>query len=120
MSYGTIWLLIIGAGVVGIGAAYMLVIRRVPSGYLRALACALILALLWTPAPIPGYPSNYAPAFIVVVFEGLLQASGNPWVAVRLLLAGVTLAIAAVTLATFGWRRRRRASEPAEAVPEGD
>jgi hypothetical protein len=94
-----------GAG--AIAAAYMLVINRIPSVFLRVLVCAVLLAFLVTPAPVPEYPSNFAPAFIVAVFEGVLQSGGSPWAAVRLLLVGLMLAIAAVTLTTLGLRRFR-------------
>ena len=111
MSYSSVWLLIIAAGCVAIVPVYML-IRRIPSAYLRALLCGLVLALLLTPAPVPGYPLNYAPAFIVAVFEGLLQSGGQPGVALQLLLVGATLVIAVVTLSAIGLRRWKRAPQP--------
>ncbi len=111
MAYSTAWLIIVAAGCVAVVAVYMM-IRRVTSGYLRALVCALILAMMLTPAPVPEHPLNYAPAFIVAVFEGIFQASGNPGVAMRLLVAGAVLAIACVTLGTLGLRRFRRGSAP--------
>ena len=104
MSYASVWLIVIGtAGVATIGV-YLLV-RQLTSGFLRALVCALILALLLTPAPVPEHPVNFAPAFIVAIFEGLLQSDGSPWVALRLLLVGLTVALAAVTLGALALRR---------------
>lgn len=111
MSYSSVWLMVIGIGCVAMLGVYML-IRRLPWLYLRALVCALLLALLLTPAPVPGHPANYAPAFIVAVFEGLLQSGGSPGVAVRMLLVGFALAIAVVTLAALALRRFARRAEP--------
>jgi hypothetical protein len=68
----------------------------------------VVLAVLLTPAPVPDHPLNYAPAYIVAVFEGVLQTGGEPGVAVRMLLAGVALVIAVITLAGLVLQRRRR------------
>ena len=118
MAYSTAWLIIVAAGCVAVVAAYML-IRRITSGYLRALVCALILAVMLTPAPVPEHPLNYAPAFIVAVFEGIFQADGNPGVAMRLLVVGAVLAIALVTLGALVLRRFRRGSAPQAAAIAG-
>lgn len=122
MSYSSVWLIIIATGCLAIVPVYML-IRRVMSGFLCALVCALILAVLLTPAPVPEHPQSYAPAFIVAVFEGVFQARGNPAVALRLLLAGITVAIALVVLGAIGlrrWKRRAGAAEPLAAAAGGD
>ena len=117
MGYSSAWLIVIATGCVAMLGVYMLV-RRMPSLYLRALLCALLLALFLTPAPVPGHPLNYAPAFIVAVFEGLLQSGGSPGVAVRMLLVGFALAIAVVTFATLALRRFPRRAQPESPAPE--
>lgn len=111
MSYGSVWMIVIAAGVLATGGVYML-IRPLSSGYLRALICGLTLALLVTPAPVPEYPPHYAPAFIVAIFEGILQAEGSAGVALRLLLLGITTAVAIVTLAAVGLHRWRARTAP--------
>ena len=103
MSYVGVWLIVTGAGCATLLCAYML-LRAIGSGYLRVLACGLILVLLLTPAPVPGYPLNYAPAFIVALFEGVLKADGSPEVALRL-LGVASLAIALLVLGAVGVRR---------------
>jgi hypothetical protein len=117
MSYSSVWLIVIATGCVALLGVYML-IRSMPSLYLRVLVCALLLALFLTPAPVPGHPLNYAPAFIVAVFEGLLQSGGSPGVAVRMLLVGFALAIAVVTLGALALRRFAGRAEPESPAPE--
>ncbi len=74
--------------------------------------CLLVLlSLLLVPAPIPGYPGELAPAFLVALFESFVQPDGKPMVALRLLgvglIAAVVLAGAIIWLmkAWFGSRR---------------
>jgi hypothetical protein len=54
-------------------------------------------ALLLVPAPVPEFPGHYAPAFIVLVFEGLLQADGQSFPALVILLV-TALVIAALVV----------------------
>lgn len=110
MSYWPVWLIVIGAGCATLFSLYML-LRPRGSGYLRALACGLVLGLLLTPAPVPGYPLNYAPAFVVAIFEGVLKADGSPGVALRL-LGVVLVAVTILTLGAKGVRRWRPSSRP--------
>ena len=73
----------------------------------------VLLSLLLVPAPIPGYPGDLAPAFLVALFESLFQADGKPLVALRLLgigsIVGVVLASAIIWFSNR-WPGRR--SEP--------
>ncbi len=63
----------------------------------------VLLSMLLVPAPVPGYPGDLAPAFLVALFELLFQADGKTLVAVRLLgigfIVGVVLASAMVWIA---------------------
>jgi len=113
MSYSTAWWIIVAMAGVGLAGLYML-IRPMSSGYLKALLCGLVLALFLVPAPVPGHPLNYAPAFVATVFEGLLKSDGEPGVALRLLTVGFVVVIAVVTGATLGLRRWKRAPETPE------
>ncbi|MDH3641598.1 MAG: hypothetical protein OES38_05850 [Gammaproteobacteria bacterium] len=110
MSYSTAWWVIVAMAGLGLAGLYML-IRPVSSRYLKALLCGLVLALFLVPAPVPGHPSNYAPAFIVTLFEGFLKSDGEPGVALRLLVAGFAVVIAVVTGSALGLRRWKRAPE---------
>ncbi len=81
--------------------------------WLRLWLSWLIPVLLLLPAPIPGYEGNFAPAFVVFIFEWLFQRSGSPQAAGRILLAGTGL----VTAGVLGWyllRHRRRSSAASE------
>lgn len=79
------------------------------------LFCCLVvlLSLLLVPAPIPGYPGDLAPAFLVALFESLFQPDGKPLVALRLLgigsIVGVVLASVIIWISNR-WPGRR--SEP--------
>lgn len=105
MGYAGIWLVVVLMAALSAAGWYLLV-RGFTSAYGRALVPAVWLALMLVPAPVPGFPGNYAPAFVVLIFEGLFQAAGEPWIAFRLLVAGVCVAVAAVSL-TFVILRRR-------------
>lgn len=125
MAYITTWTIIAIAALVGLFGFYRLLREFVGSAYLRVLCCGLIFALVLTPAPIPGYPQHYAPAFIVAIFEGIFQRDGAPWVALRFLIAGSLATGGLITLGAIGWRNwnGRRASdgdEPAPGQADGD
>ena len=110
MSYGDVWLIVVAAGVLSAGGWFML-IRTFAPVYVQVLVPAVWLAALLVPAPVPGYSGNFAPAFVVLLFEGLFQAEGDPGLALRFLLAGVFVAVAGVSL-TFVLLRRRRQPSP--------
>jgi len=73
----------------------------------------VLLALLLVPAPIPGYPGELAPAFLVALFETFVQPDGKPMGALRLLgiglIVGIVLASAIIWISKF-WPGHR--SEP--------
>ena len=50
------------------------------------------------PAPIPDYAGYYAPAFVVVIFEGVLQSDGEPRLALMILGAATAVVFIAVLL----------------------
>lgn len=106
------WGVAVGAGLVGTVAVYFLT-RAMQPGRLRRALRLLPLLLLLMPAPVPGYPGHFAPAFIVFVFEAVFQGDGEP------LLAGVLLATAAVLgllLAFLGSRDSKNSTDNSEAT----
>lgn len=107
MSYAGVWVVVVAMAGLSAGAWYMLM-RSHASIYVRALVPAAWLALMLVPAPIPGFAGNWAPAFVVLIFEGLFQAEGEPWLAFRLLMAGMCLAVAVVSLTLLILRRRQQ------------
>jgi hypothetical protein len=107
ISYAWTWWIIIGAACLGVVPFYMLV-RPIGSVFLRVLVCGVVVALLVTPAPVPTSPLNYAPAFVIALFEGVLQSDGEPRMAVQMLLLGVMVVVAVTTLGRLGLRRFAR------------
>tara|TARA_A100001037_G_C15022973_1_gene577277 strand:- start:116 stop:439 length:324 start_codon:yes stop_codon:yes gene_type:complete len=101
MDYGYIWLLLVVASSIFAIVFFYLFRTKVPK-VLLAYAMGLMLSVFLTPAPIPGYV-GYAPALVVVIFEGLMRAEGEAVLALRILLFsifGVFLLITAGVLGT--------------------
>jgi hypothetical protein len=76
-------------------------------GVRRALAW-LIGVWMGLPARVPGYPENYAPAFLVFLFESLFQNDGKPRAAGLILVAGALVYAAALLVWVVVRRLRRR------------
>ena len=89
-------------------AGWYLLLRTFASRFVQVLLPAIWMAAMVVPAPVPDFPGEYAPAFVVVIFEGLFQSDGEPWVAARLMFAAVCLAVATVGLSFLALRRRRQ------------
>lgn len=81
--------------------------RPLRPGFRRAWLRALSLPLMLTPAPVPGVPGYFAPAYMVALFEALFQIDGRPGQSLKLLLAACLLATVLACL--WSWLRRRRA-----------
>ena len=74
-----------------------------------------------TPAPVEGYPGQFAPAVLVGVFESVFQEEGNPAPAFAALATGAVIAVF-VTLVLMVSRvllSRRRRSAPVGAPEPG-
>lgn len=77
--------------------------RHLTRGWLRRSLCVLPVMLLLVPAGIPDFPGNYAPAFVVAIFEALFQVDGQPLAAARMLaLAFVVGMLIVIGLGRFG------------------
>ena len=103
------WGVVLLAGALGTLALYLLT-RKLPWDWLRTLLCWLVPVLLIVPAPVPHFAGNYAPAFIVVVFEAFFQRDGNAVEALGWLLGAVCLVVAGVG-GYYGFLARRRSSQ---------
>ena len=93
MSYNIAWLVILMAGLLGSAFLYFMT-RGIRSGALRWIIRVVPLLLMVAPAPVPNYPGQLAPAFVVLIFESLFQRSGEPATSGLILLATLLLAIA--------------------------
>lgn len=60
---------------------------------LRALCIATISTFFMVPAPIPGHAEQFAPAFIVCLFEFFFQIDGSPGLSFRILVLATGLAV---------------------------
>ena len=107
-AYTTAWLIILGSAVGGAGILYWL-LRKLPNSLIRRLIIGLAVTFFVVPAPLPAYPEQLAPAFVVLVFEALFQIDGSPGGSLRvlllsLLLVAVLISAAHYLLARFGKR----------------
>ena len=91
-GYPLAWLIIVAMAVIGTIAVFFLT-RPMGAGLLRNLLRVLPGILLVIPAPVPGYDGHLAPAFVVLVFEGLFQREGNPLGALAALATGLAAAL---------------------------
>ena len=109
-AYDIAWLVVIGAAALGsIGLVFLT--RPITLVLLRRLLRWLPPLLLIAPSGVPGHPGEYAPAFVVFVFEWLFQIDGNPWPALRILVA--VAALVTLVIVVVHVRASRRGGEPA-------
>lgn len=104
--YGWAWLVVALAVPLGLFALHRAT-RGIGWPRTRAVVAVLLAVWLLLPAPVPGYEGHYAPAFLVLTFEGLFQQAGNPRTAGVILAAGTALALALLLLMNALRRSRR-------------
>ncbi len=97
MNYAYVWVIVTLAGL-GTVAGVFVYSRSIKWEWLRTLVRCLATVLLLLPAGIQVIEGYYAPAFIVVLFEGLFKQDGNPWPAAQTLGAGCLLVIVLLAL----------------------
>jgi hypothetical protein len=110
--YAIAWLVAGTAGVLGT-LTMVFWTRCLAHGWLRRALCVLPVLLLLVPARIPDFPDNYAPAFVVAIFEALFQTNGQPLAATRMLI--LALAVGLIIVFALG-RLGRSSSETSEAT----
>jgi len=83
------WSIILVSGLV---AAFVLStwLRSRSRPLVRRLIVAFALTFFVVPAPVPNYPEQWAPAFMVLIFEVLFQTEGAPADSVQILLMSLT------------------------------
>jgi len=110
-GYTTAWWVIAGSGVLGSIALFRL-LRMIRLGLIRWLGAAVALTFFCVPAPVPNHDGQWAPAFVVFIFEAFFQTEGQPVMSLRIL--GLSLAaVSIVTVLTYNLIRRGRASRRA-------
>ena len=81
------WILIAAGGLVGGLCFYYSVLlcfrnssdkRRSKVKRFGLYLAAALTCFFITPAPLPAYNDQFAPAFVVVIFENFFQTQGNP------------------------------------------
>ena len=109
MPYVIAWIVVLVSGLGGLIGVYVLT-RSIPSLYPRTLLRSLVTAWMLIPAPVPHYDGQYAPAFVVLMFEWLLQTDGEPGVSIRILIVTTITVIGLVSVAQGlrGYRKHRR------------
>ena len=99
------WGVVVFAGLGALAGVFVLS-RRIPNELLRSIVRCLAAVWLLLPWSVQVVPGQFAPAFVVAVFEGLFRAEGSA----RAPLMGLALASAfvlSVFLAVSLLRRRR-------------
>ncbi|MEM6709493.1 MAG: hypothetical protein AAF648_11960 [Pseudomonadota bacterium] len=106
-GYGIAWLVVFGAGLVTLGCWFMLT-RAIGYSWLRTTLRCLVAGWILLPAPVPGFDGQYAPAYIVVLFEAVFQKTGSPDEALRILLIGTLVILALLAVPALLRRVLRR------------
>lgn len=106
---GIAWIVAVVSVVVGLLALHLA--TRGPAWPRTRMTIAVLVAVwLLLPAPVPGFEGHYAPAFLVLTFEGLFQEAGHPRTAALILAAGTAAALALLLLLAMFTRGRRTRS----------
>ena len=116
MDYINIWGIAALAGVACL-AFFFLLTRRIGSLFLRTLLRCLGAVWLLLPAPVPNYPGNFAPAFVVWIFEGILQSDGEPLLSIQILLWSSLAVLALVSFWYFVFGRQMLPSTTSAQAP---
>ena len=107
MAYTGAWTLVCLMALLGSVGLYYLT-RGLETDWLKRLLRVLPPVVLIVPAPIPEFNGHYAPAFVVLLFEGIFQSEGTPMGAVTVLIAAIAISV----LAVIGLTLRSRRSNP--------
>lgn len=104
-AYGWAWLVIAAALPAGLFCLHR-VTRGIHFPRTKLVLALLLAAWALAPAPVPGFPDDYAPAFLVFGFEALFQRPGDPRTAGLILAAATALALALALGLVLALRRR--------------
>ena len=113
MAYLDVWTFVMAAGLLGALGLYFLT-RGLTSRWLRLVLRWLPPVILLAPAPVPEYDGHFAPAFVVLIFEGLFQSDGQPGTALAILVVAVVVTLGALLVWSFHLHRRLKVSDEAD------
>ena len=116
-GYSLAWWLVGLAGLGGLFGLYML-LRQYSRRFPLALLVCVLAAVLFVPAPVPNYEGQWAPAFVVAIFEGFFQLEGRPGQALQILTAALLFGL--VLVSGVAWLltiRRRRLAQTGKNPP---
>jgi hypothetical protein len=102
------WIVVAAAGL-GTLAGIFVLTRRIGNAWLRSLLRCLAAVWLLLPWNIQVVEGEYAPAFIVALFEGVFRADGNPRPA--LMVLAMTSLLVIIVFLIVGAVQRIRASK---------
>lgn len=105
-AYAIAWIVIV-ACVLAAAAILFRLLRNMDKPLVRTLLISLLVTLSLAPAPVPGHPEQWAPAFVVYIFETFFQIDGAPQVSLRILLLAVGVVGLLVWLASVLLNRRK-------------
>ena len=110
-NYDLAWIVVVVFAVLGAIGLYRLA-SNIPLGF-RIPLVTTVVALFTLPAPVPRFEGEFAPAFIVFVFELLFQIDGQPNFAGGVLVVGgvVTLVVSFIVMKVLARNASTEASE---------
>ena len=101
------WIVVGVAGLATLAGIFVLT-RFIPVLWLRSLLRCLAAVWLLIPAKIQVVSGYYAPAFIVLIFEGMFRREGDPSQAITVLTAGTLVVVALfLSIAAWHWHKSR-------------
>ena len=111
------WIVVGMAGLATLAGVFVLT-RFIPLPWLRSLLRCLAAVWLLIPAKIQVVPGYYAPAYIVLIFEGIFRREGDPSQAITVLTAATLVVVALfLCLAAWHWHKARNvAAMPLDAA----
>jgi len=110
------WSIVVAAGLGALAGVFVLS-RRIESALVRSIVRCLAAVWLLLPWSIQVVPGQYAPAFVVALFEGIFRADGSaraPLIGLGLASALVLTVFLVVSFATRG----KSTSSSSESDPE--
>ena len=105
-AFAIAWIIIVACAL-AVAAILFRLLRNIDKPLIRTLLIAVLVTFFIAPAPVPGYPEQWAPAFMVCIFEAFFQIDGAPQVSLRILLLAIGVVGLLVWMASVLLSRRK-------------